>query len=120
MEAVPLAPAFDARVKAAVRNALKPMLIFTCVVLVIAIGLSIWSHDNEKRQRNVAFWTGGLGVIGVIAIGCVAIVIVYGAYVFDDSLRTVENEASAISLAISKMSDKVGSSVRQVNRLVSE
>jgi hypothetical protein len=118
MDAVPLAPAFDARVKAAVRNSLKPMLLFTIVVLGIAIGLSVWSHDNEKRQRAVAFWTGGLGVIGVIAVGCMAIVVVYGAYVFDDSLRTVENEVGGISLAISKMSERFGSGVRQVGKLV--
>jgi len=114
-----LSTVYDGRKKPAVKNAIKPMLIFIAVVLCISIGLAVWSHDDEKRQRDVAFWTGGLGVLGVIAIGCTAIIVVYGTYVFDDSLRAMEIQAVTISNAVAKMADKVGHSVGAVDRLVS-
>jgi hypothetical protein len=95
------------------------MLIYLGVVLCIAIGLAVWSHDNEKRQRTVAFWTGGLGVLGVMAIGCATIILVHGAYVFDDSLRAVQIEAGTIDNAVTKLADKVGRGVGTINQLVS-
>lgn len=72
-----------------VSYAFKPMITFSIVVVLVAIVLQMWAYNNESRSKALEFWTGGLGVLGVIAIGCAAFILVWGARVFDDSWKSV-------------------------------
>jgi len=116
----PLTSGIDVRVPPNMKDALKPMLIFLCVGLLISLALSVWSYDNEKRRHAVQFWTGGLGVIGVMAIGCAVILLIYGARVFEDVARTVQNDAAAVEASVEKMSDKVKGGVNVLGGLMSK
>lgn len=102
----------------AVRDAKWPVIIFLSVGLAVAVFLSAWSYDDEKRRHAVEFWTGGLGVLGVMAIGCGCILLFYGARVLDDTLRVVQADAAEIKASIAKMSDKVGSGVGVVSQIL--
>lgn len=102
---------FVAPRQAMVSNAFKPMLIFSAVTILLGIVAQIWAYHNEARHREVQFWTGGLGVLGLIAIGCTAFVLVWGARVFDDSLRGIQRDVSHITNAAVKTSDQLGRSV---------
>lgn len=102
----------DLRVPPTMKQAVKPMLIFVIAVVVIALALSAWSYDNEKRRHAVEFWTGGLGVLGVVAAGCAVILLVYGARVVEDGIRTFQNESAAISASVEKTSDTVSGGVK--------
>jgi hypothetical protein len=94
-----------------VSRAFRPMLIFTVITVIVAIGLQVWSYNNESRSKAVQFWTGGLGVLGVVAIGCAAFILVWSARVFDDSLRSIQRDVGHIKNAAAKMSDQIGRSV---------
>lgn len=107
-----LTSAIIVRVPPSIKQALKPMLIFVVAVVVIALALSAWSYDNEKRRHAIEFWTGGLGVLGVMAAGCAVILLVYGARVVEDGIRTLQNETAAISASVEKTSDTVSGGVK--------
>jgi hypothetical protein len=100
-----------------VSNAFKPMLIFSVVTLLIGIVGQIWSYNNEARHREVRYWTGGLGFLGVIAVGCAAFVLVWGARVFDDSLRAIQRDVSHITDAAEKTYYQLGRSVNIMGAL---
>ena len=100
-----------------IRDAKWPIIIFLAVSLVLAMILAAWSFDDEKRRHAVEFWTGGLGVLGVMAIGCGCILLFYGARVFDDTLRVVQADTASISASVAKTSDKVGNGVGFFSRL---
>ena len=94
-----------------VSRAFKPMITFTVVTVLLAIIFQVWSYNNESRSKAVQFWTGGLGVLGVIAVGCAAFVLVRSARVFDDSLRAIQRDVGHVKNAAAKMSDQIGRSV---------
>jgi prolipoprotein diacylglyceryltransferase len=94
-----------------VSRAFKPMITFTVVTVLLAIIFQVWSYNNESRSKAVQFWTGGLGVLGVIAVGCAAFVLVWSARVFDDSLRAIQRDVGHVKNAAAKMSDQIGRSV---------
>jgi hypothetical protein len=94
-----------------VSRAFRPMINFTIITVIVAIGLQVWSYNNESRSKAVQFWTGGLGVLGVVAIGCAAFILVWSARVFDDSLRSIQRDVGHIKNAAAKMSDQIGRSV---------
>ena len=115
MSSTPLLTPIDVRVPPTMTQAIKPMLIFLIVALIIFWALSAWSYDNEKRQRAVQFWTGGLGVLGVIAVGCAVILLIYGARVVEDGIRTLQLQVTAISASVEKTSDTVNGGVQNLN-----
>jgi nitric oxide reductase large subunit len=100
-----------------VSNAFQPMILFACVAIVLGILAQIWAHHNEARHRELEFWTGGLGVLGIIAVGCAAFVLVWAARVFDDSLRAIQRDAATITDVAAKTSDQLGRSVNIVGAL---
>lgn len=104
----------DVRVPPTMKQAIKPILIFVIAALVIALALSAWSYDNEKRRHAVEFWTGGLGVLGVIAAGCAVILLVYGARVVEDGIRTLQNETATISASVENTSNAVAGGVKGI------
>jgi len=115
VSSTPLLTPIDVRVPPTMTQAIKPMLIFLIVALIIFWALSAWSYDNEKRQRAVQFWTGGLGVLGVIAVGCAVILLIYGARVVEDGIRTLQLQVTAISASVEKTSDTVNGGVQNLN-----
>jgi len=105
------------RVPPSIGDAKWPIIIFIAATLLIGGILAAWSFDDEKRRHAVQFWTGGLGVLGVLAIGCGCILLFYGARVFDDTLRVVQADAASISASVAKTSDKVGNGVGFFSRI---
>ena len=91
-----------------VSNAFKPMLVFSVVTVLLGIILQVWAHGNEARHREIQFWTGGFGVFGVVAVGCMTYVLVWGARVFDDSLRGIQRDAHHITEAATKTTNQLG------------
>lgn len=108
---------FKAKNQPTVSSAFKPMIVFAIAIVIVAIAAQVWSYKNENRYEVVKFWTGGLGVLGVIAIGCAVFVIVWAARVFEDSLRAIQKDVGRITNAVAKTSDQVGRSVSVVGAL---
>jgi hypothetical protein len=109
--------AISVRKPPSIMDAKWPIIIFLAITLVVAVILAAWSFDDEKRRHAVEFWTGGLGILGVMAVGCGCIVMFYGARVFDDTLRVVQADTASISASVAKTSDKVGNGVGFFSRL---
>jgi multisubunit Na+/H+ antiporter MnhB subunit len=108
---------FKAKTQPTVGGAFTPMIVFAIAMVIVAIAAQVWSYNNENRYEAVKFWTGGLGVLGVIAIGCAVFVIVWAARVFEDSLRAIQKDVGRITNAVAKTSDQVGRSVSVVGAL---